>query len=325
MRLSGGQPPMANKVFSNMEKPVWIAADWGTSNLRLWGIDANDRTLFSLSSEKGMGRIGPADYPDVLAELLAGHLPEDGTRLPLIVCGMAGAREGWREAPYLPLPARLDTLGASAVRPLMPGDGIEAHILPGLCASAPGHEDVMRGEETQLLGLLAMEPGFEGPVCLPGTHSKWAMLENSTVTRFETAMTGELFELLSTRSVLRHALAGANADLPDDDGYADGFDAGLSAPERLNAMLFRTRAAMLVSGRSPEWCRAYLSGLLVGSEIAAFRSWRSVAPIALIGSERLCSLYAKALARDGAEARIIDATKATRAGLAAARLQIKDK
>ena len=97
-----------------------------------------------------------------------------------------------------------------------------------------------------------------------------------------------------------------------------------AAPERLDAMLFRTRAAMLVSGRSPEWCRAYLSGLLVGTEIAAFRSWRGAGPIALIGSERLCSLYARALKRDGAEARIIDATAATRAGLAAARLQIKE-
>lgn len=307
-----------------MDIPVWIAADWGTSNLRLWGVDALGETLFALTSEKGMGRIGPADYPDVLAGLLAGHLPADGRRVPLIVCGMAGAREGWREAPYLPLPARLEALGANAARPLMPGDGIEAYILPGLSATEAGHEDVMRGEETQLLGLLAMEPGFEGPVCLPGTHSKWAMIENSTVTRFETAMTGELFDLLSTRSVLRHALAGANADLPDDDGYKQGFDAGLTSPERLDAMLFRTRAAMLVSGHSPEWCRAYLSGLLVGTEIAAFRSWRGDAPIALVGSERLCSLYARALDRDGAKARIVDATAATRAGLAAARLQITD-
>ena len=307
-----------------MTLPAWIAADWGTSNLRLWGFAPDGSDLFALSSDQGMSKLSPSDYAGVLDALLGEHLPADAPPVPMLICGMAGARQGWAEAPYLPLPARLDALGRGAVRPDITDTRLLPAILPGLCVTTPGQEDVMRGEETQLLGLLALQPDFEGIACLPGTHSKWVEIENGTVTRFDTAMTGELYGVLSAHSVLRHTVAGDDGAPPSEEGLAHGLVEGLSRPDRLSASLFRTRAAALLSDRPPDWCRGYLSGLLIGAEIAAHRSWRGSRPIALIGAHKLCDLYAEALTEDGAKSVIVDGTAAVRAGLDAARHQFPE-
>jgi 2-dehydro-3-deoxygalactonokinase len=293
----------------------WVAVDWGTSNLRAWGIDSSGSVAFSRSSPEGMGRLTREQYPSVLSGLLAEvHEPVD-----VLICGMAGARQGWLEAPYLDAPANLRTLAQGAVRPEMPGEQFAAAILPGVCQRDVGAEDVMRGEETQLLGLSALIPGFSGLAIMPGTHSKWAMLEGTTLNRFSSAMTGELFELLRTHSVLRHSLNGELEGEDRDLGFDAGVAIGLERPERLGAMLFKVRAGALLTGRSPAWCAGFLSGLLIGAEIGGQRDWIGSAEIPLIGSVGLCSLYQGALERLGARGRIVDATDATLAGLKAAR------
>src|SRR5205085_7249035 len=139
-------------------------------------------------------------------------------------------------------------------------------ILPGVCQRQAGHEDVMRGEETQLLGLLALQPGFEGTAILPGTHSKWVEIRDARIVRFSSAMTGEFYEVLSHHSVLRHSFVGETTGPATEDGVREGLDAGLDHPELLSALAFRTRAAALLSGKGPDWCAGYLSGLLVGTE-----------------------------------------------------------
>jgi 2-dehydro-3-deoxygalactonokinase len=293
----------------------WVAVDWGTSNLRAWGINSSGSVAFSRSSPEGMGRLTREQYPSILSGLLAEvHEPVD-----VLICGMAGARQGWLEAPYLDAPANLRTLAQGAVRPEMPGEQFAAAILPGVCQRDVGAEDVMRGEETQLLGLSALIPGFSGLAIMPGTHSKWAMLEGTTLNRFSSAMTGELFELLRTHSVLRHSLNGELEGEDRDLGFDAGVAIGLERPERLGAMLFKVRAGALLTGRSPAWCAGFLSGLLIGAEIGGQRDWIGSAEIPLIGSVGLCSLYQGALERLGAKARIVDATDATLAGLKAAR------
>jgi 2-dehydro-3-deoxygalactonokinase len=293
----------------------WVAVDWGTSNLRAWGIDSSGSVAFSRSSPEGMGRLTREQYPSVLSGLLAEvHEPVD-----VLICGMAGARQGWLEAPYLDAPANLRTLAQGAVRPEMPGEQFAPAILPGVCQRDVGAEDVMRGEETQLLGLSALIPGFSGLAIMPGTHSKWAMLEGTTLNRFSSAMTGELFEVLRTHSVLRHSLNGELEGEDRDLGFDAGVAIGLERPERLGAMLFKVRAGALLTGRSPAWCAGYLSGLLIGAEIGGQRDWIGSAEIPLIGSVGLCSLYHGALERLGARGRIVDATDATLAGLKAAR------
>lgn len=295
----------------------WIAIDWGTSNLRLWGIDASGGIAFARSSDQGMGKLTPEQYPGVLSTLLAGAI-DPGAEVDALICGMAGARQGWREAPYLDAPADLSTLAARGVTPDLPGK-VRATILPGVCLRLEGAEDVMRGEETQLLGLSSLQPGFEGLVVMPGTHSKWATLSGHRLERFSTAMTGELFEVLRTHSVLRHSLQGELEGAERDVGFDAGLNQGLEAPQRLTATLFKVRAGSLLSGRSAPWCAGFLSGLLIGAEIGGQRDWLTDAEIPLVGSTGLCRLYARGFAVLGARTRIVDATDATLAGLKAAR------
>lgn len=293
----------------------WIAVDWGTSNVRVWGIAADGSIAFAESSDQGMGKLSPSDYPRVLTGLIGTHAP--GVT-EVVICGMAGARQGWLEAPYRETPTRLSGLLDGGVVPAAPG--LNVRILPGICQRT-GSEDVMRGEETQLLGLLALLPGYSGAVIMPGTHSKWVRIEDGTVISFATAMTGELYDILGTHSVLRHSLNGERTGPATEDGISAGLEAGLNEPERVTSLLFRTRAASLLSARGPDWCSGYLSGLLVGAEIGGLRNWLGDAAVPLVGSARLCRLYASGLARIGVQSQTINATDATLAGLKAARQQ----
>lgn len=298
----------------------WIGVDWGTSNVRAWHMGGSGEVLGSAASDKGMGKISKADYPGVLKSLLdqfgTTDLPSD-----IIVCGMAGARQGWREAAYLEVPTKLSGFAAGSVEPENGLDGFDIRILPGLSQENPA--DVMRGEETQILGLTQMRPGFQGVVCMPGTHSKWVDISDGKVSRFATAMTGELYEVLREHSVLRHSLSG-DVDGPAlEDGMSAGLEAGVSAPERLTSQLFRVRAASLLEGRGADWCSGYLSGLLVGSEVAAHKDWIRTVPVPMIGSERLSRLFGAAFKLIGVEAEAVDVTKATLSGLGAAREQLQ--
>jgi len=294
-----------------------MAVDWGTSNLRAWAIDADGAIKASASSEKGMGKLTPAEFPAALADV-AGRLSLPHNQIEVLVCGMAGARQGWLEAPYLEAPADLRHLAQKAVHPDTPGLLFSVSILPGIC-QRQGGENVMRGEETQLLGLATLLPGYSGLVCMPGTHSKWAQLDGSKIEHFTTAMTGELFELLKTHSVLRHSLTEPLDGPGRAEGFAVGAADGLENPADLLGQLFRVRAGTLLSGRTPDWSAGYLSGLLIGTEIAANRNQIGTDPVPLIGSATLCALYAQVLDMAGANGRPVDATEVVIAGLKAAR------
>ena len=296
----------------------WVAVDWGTSNLRAWGIGPDGAVTFEKTSPKGMGKLAREDFPAALAELLEGVAPARGSALDVLICGMAGARQGWLEAPYLEAPTDLRGLLDGAVRPAMPDSRIAPAILPGVCQKA-GADNVMRGEETQLLGLAALNPGFSGVVCMPGTHSKWAQLSGTRIERFSTAMTGEMFELLRTHSVLRHSLTGELDGPGREEGFAVGAAAGLEHPEQLLGTLFQVRAGSLLSGRQPDWCAGYLSGLLIGTEIGSNRHLIGDEAVPLIGSPALCALYADVLEMTGAKGQPMDATEIVLAGLKAAR------
>ena len=298
------------------ESVAWIALDWGTSNLRGWAIDAAGNVLASRSSPKGMGKLTREEYPSALAELIDGIALDGPT--DVLVCGMAGARQGWLEAPYLEAPTDLRGLLTGAVHPDSGSSQLAVSILPGVC-QRQGNDNVMRGEETQLLGLATTMGAYSGLVCMPGTHSKWALLDGTRIERFTTAMTGEMFELLSTHSVLRHSLSGDLGGPERDEGFAAGAADGLDRPADLLGQLFRVRASALLSGRQPAWCAGYLSGLLIGTEIAANRHQIGNDPVPLIGSATLCALYAKVLEMAGASGRPVDATDVVLAGLKAAR------
>jgi len=234
---------------------------------------------------------------------------------------MAGARQGWMEAPYVDTPADLHGLLSRSVRPGGADARFLPRILPGVAQRNVGREDVMRGEETQLLGLLALRPGFEGIAVLPGTHSKWVEIRAGKIARFSSAMTGELYEVLSQHSVLRHSFSGDTNGPATEEGIAEGIEAGIAHPELFTALAFRTRAAGLLAGKGTDWCSGYLSGLLVGTEIGGHRDWLGSSPVPLIGSARFGRLYGAALKTIGIDSFALDAADATIAGLKEARTQ----
>lgn len=299
---------------------AWVAVDWGTSNLRAWSIGVDGAIVSAAQSEKGMGKLAQSEFAGALAEI-AMELSLPAGPLDVLVCGMAGARQGWLEAPYLEAPTDLRALARGAVRPSMPDSPLRVAILPGIC-QRQGGQNVMRGEETQLLGLASLLPDYSGLVCMPGTHSKWARLEGTRIENFTTAMTGEMFELLKTHSVLRHSLNGPLEGPQRQAGFHAGAADGLENPADLLSQLFRVRAGALLSGREPDWSAGYLSGLLIGTEIAANRNRIGTDPVPLIGSAGLCALYAQVLDMAGASGRPVDATEVVLAGLKAARSQI---
>ncbi len=285
-----------------------IGVDWGSSNLRAYHFSDDGAVVDRRQSPRGITTFAapptPSAFEDVLVELI-GDWAESA---PVIVmCGMIGSRNGWREAPYLPCPADPKAL-AGALTPVPTRLG-RSFIVPGLSMSAGGQPaDVMRGEETKILGAGLSE----GCVVSPGTHCKWAALSGGRIERFRTAMTGELYAVL-----LAHSLLGvlAAADAPHDEAaFARGAARGLENPA-LSMTLFSTRAEVLLGGLAAEAAAAYLSGLLIGSEVAAMRGEVN-GPLALIGASHLSARYQTVLSMAGVEdVTILDADAAIARGL----------
>lgn len=290
--------------------PDWIAVDWGTSNLRAWAMQAG-KVIAEACSDQGMGKLAQTEFEPALLQLIAPWL-SSGV-MPVVACGMVGSRQGWQEAPYRAVPCTPSEPGALiSVKTLDPR--IDVKIAPGLKQMTPA--DVMRGEEIQIAGALALLPDFDGVLCLPGTHSKWAHISAGEVVSFRTFMTGEMFALLSQQSVLRHGMTGKGWD---DAAFDQGLSDAISKPETIAARLFSLRAEGLLADLDPGAARARLSGLLVGIELAGAKPYWLGQKVALIGDEKLTAHYARALALQGLDCDLLDATQCTINGLNAAR------
>jgi len=293
----------------------WIAVDWGTSALRAWAMDAGGRPRAEAGSAAGMAGLAPDDFEPELLALIDPWL--GGGSTDVVACGMVGSRQGWVEAPYATVPCPPRSAGTLA-RPRTHDPRLAVHVLPGLKQAGP--PDVMRGEETQIAGLLAGEPAFDGVACLPGTHTKWAHVSAGEVVSFASFMTGELFHLLATASVLRHSVG---TDGWSEADFAEAIEEAIARPERLAARLFTLRAASLIAGLTPERARSRLSGLLIGAELAAAKPYWLGRDVVLIGAPALADAYRAALAPLGVTApRTLDATAMTLAGLAAAQADL---
>ncbi len=293
-------------------KADWIAADWGTSRLRLWAVAASGAVMAIRETEEGMAGLEAGEFEDRLLKAVENWLVS-GTVTPVIICGMAGAREGWAEAGYRPVPARLpDWTGAIKAPTRDPR--LDVRILPGLSQEDPA--DVMRGEETQIAGLLSEEPDFDGLVVLPGTHTKWVRVSGGMVRSFSTYITGELFHLLGTKSILRHSLN--HSDGWDWAQFDDALEGALANPAGMTQRLFGLRARALLQGLDPAGVRARLSAELIGTEIAALWKGATGLPVMLVGTDELNSLYRHALALAGIEAETRSAQAMTLAGVTAA-------
>jgi 2-dehydro-3-deoxygalactonokinase len=295
---------------------AWIAVDWGTSNLRVWGLDSDGRVVAEAASDKGMAKLDRAGFESALLELVDGWLSPD-RQIPVIACGMVGARQGWVEVPYRQAPCApvlFDTTGSPVIR----DPRLKVTILAGIKQIEPA-PDVMRGEETQIAGILLEDPQFAGVLCLPGTHTKWVQIEAGQIVHFTTFMTGELFNLLSTQSVLRHSLDGEGWDAIE---FADSIRSTAIEPASLAARLFSIRAGTLVLGTGAATAKARLSGLLIGAELAAAKTYWLDRNVAIVDNGAQSELYAEGLRTLGQSPRIIDASHVTLAGLKSAYLQL---
>ena len=287
----------------------WIAVDWGSSNLRAWGMAADGSVVVEDGSGAGAITLAPEGFEPALLAVVEPWLG-DG-RTDVVVCGMAGARGAWVEAAYAAVPC--PPVPFAFARPEVADRRLAVRILPGLKQEKPA--DVMRGEETQIAGLLAAEPGFDGIACLPGTHTKWVHVKGGEVVSFGSFMTGEIFALLAHQSVLRRTVG---AEGWSEEDFLEAASDGLSRPERVAGRLFGLRAEGLLHGLAPERARARLSGMLIGAELAGARAYWLGREVVLIGAPALAAAYRDALALAGLEARVADATLMTRGGLIAA-------
>ncbi|HEY3814354.1 MAG TPA: 2-dehydro-3-deoxygalactonokinase [Caulobacteraceae bacterium] len=290
---------------------AFLACDWGTTNLRAWRIGPDGGVEARRDFPFGVAKLAPGEAERRFKDEVRPALNAEA--LPAMLCGMIGSALGWTVAPYVDCPADLAALAKGLCR----ADD-NSRIVPGL--RGPGLDggfDVMRGEETQLFGWLALDPARNTGryvVCHPGTHAKWAVVEDGKVTRFLTAMTGELFDVLS-----RHGVLKSDAPADDADAFLRGVEAAADGGE-LSARLFTTRTRVVAGHLPARAATSYLSGLLIGSEIASLPHLLDVGrdqTIVLLGDDRLCGWYSTALTYKGWRAATYDGDEAALAGLRA--------
>ncbi|HTV69568.1 MAG TPA: 2-dehydro-3-deoxygalactonokinase [Rhizobiaceae bacterium] len=297
-----------------MAEAVFAAADWGTTRLRVWLLDAQGNLLAERRADDGLLSVEKGGFEAMLEKHLdALEAPKD---VPAILCGMVGSRQGWIEAPYVAVPASLDDVMAGAVR--VSGARRDVRIVPGAALKRGDRPDVMRGEETQLAGI-ALLGTKTATVCMPGTHSKWVALKDSGIADFSTWMTGELFSTLSAHTILKHS-TGAEAHTIDaaSDSFRTWLMMGLDNPQDLTTRLFKIRATGLVSSMNQPDAAAALSGLLIGTEIGSARKLFGGDVITLVGGGTLGKLYEAALGLAGLKVSVVDADNVVLAGLVAA-------
>jgi 2-dehydro-3-deoxygalactonokinase len=280
----------------------FIAADWGTTNRRAYRIGAGGRCEAEFEDGQGVLSIEPGGFPAAVAEIRQ-RLGDK----PLLLAGMVGSNRGWVEAPYVPCPAGLDALVAALAWPAE-----DVAIVPGLSFVDASRADVMRGEEVQLLGGVA--DGSVPPdalVCHPGTHNKWVALAAGRIASFRTVMTGELFNLLREHSILADLL---QADAEPDAAFRAGVRHGLDRHD-LQAELFAVRARVLLGQARREDASAYISGLLIGGDVAIGLAGDGAERVIVMGRPELTNLYAAALAEAGRAAVELDGERCFLAGI----------
>ena len=274
-----------------MSDPALIALDWGTTNVRAALLDSHGAVLEERRGESGVGQFNTQQFEQQFETLTQGW-----PNISAIAAGMIGSKQGWVEAPYLDVPCNTNQLSQSLVS--FQNNGRDVTIVPGLKLDNGARYDVMRGEETQLAGFLAHHKGFSGTVIMPGTHSKWVMLENEHIVDFRTYMTGEFFDAVSEHTILRHSVS-------DQSGPDSIFDQKVKELSEttgsIEGELFGLRARHLLEGCGEGRLRQELSALLIMAELRAgvLDGFALQQNVVVIGTDTLTVFYETALAALG--------------------------
>jgi 2-dehydro-3-deoxygalactonokinase len=274
-----------------------IAIDWGTSSLRAYRLGEHGEVRDKRSAPLGILTVQDGRF----AEALEGQISDwlDAGEAPVVMSGMIGSRQGWKEAPYAQCPAGLSEIAAAMIR--VHWNERTAWIAPGLtCRDESGVADVMRGEEVQILGAFDRLAQDDAWICLPGTHSKWAQVRAQRIVRFATYMTGEVFAVMKAHSILGRMMSDGELDL-----YA--FDAGLGRARDDGGLLhhlFGARTRGLFGELDNTQSAGYLSGLLIGHELRSVPQQSGV--VYVLGAEALAQLYVHALRTQGYEPHLLD-------------------
>ena len=296
------------------ENSAIIAIDWGTSSLRAWLLDSIGNVNNFYAGAHGISQVADKDFASVLESVVV-KLGAEARNAPIIMCGMIGSAQGWRDAGYLQKSAGIAELAAAVIH--LERDP-SVWIVPGVqSVSADGLADVMRGEETALAGIMASQKITEGLFCLPGTHSKWVSIKDSQITSLSTFMTGEVFQLMRQHSILSPLFPEAEQGVSED---SNGFIRGLQlATGELGLLhqLFAVRAGILTGQFAKSSALSILSGLAIGSEIQHIAKLASTqpAPTCLNAAGVMAHLYQMAFAHFNIEYQLIDGEEASRAGL----------
>jgi 2-dehydro-3-deoxygalactonokinase len=290
--------------MADKSQPGLIALDWGTSSLRAYLLDCKGAVHESSSWPWGIQNVPGSDFVAMFRAAVGGWR-QRWPSVPAIAAGMIGSRQGWREVPYVDCPT--DPAGLVAGLLAFDTGCGTLHIVPGVMQRGE-LPNVLRGEETQILGALALEPALadHSLLVLPGTHSKWVSICKGRIERFATYMTGELFAVLRDHSILGRPArdSGPAAGGPMHD---EAFRRGLrvareSGSEGVACRLFTTRSLFLAGDLPAAQTLDYLSGLLIGEEIRSVVAELGGAarpPLVLIGEPALCGRYAAALKESG--------------------------
>lgn len=282
-----------------MTTPALIALDWGTSSFRAWAMTASGEVLDSVESGEGILAVTNGAFDEVFETAVGGWLAATPA-VPVIACGMITSRNGWVETPYLPLPAGADEL-ASALTAFTTRKGRTIHFVTGVARNpSEGLPDVIRGEETELVGHLAATGTGDGFFVMPGTHSKWARAEGGRLVHFETVMTGEIYAILSRHSILGRLMPETRTERPE--AFRRGIEVSRGSTSSILSRLFSARSLVLFDRLAPEEIADYLSGLLIGEEVrAGLAAHPDVRRITLTGRGDLAGRYRTAFELSGAE------------------------
>ena len=274
-----------------------IAVDWGTTSLRGARLDANGRVLEQRASALGILTVKPGEFQAVFeAQFHDWMTPKPDM---VLISGMAGSQQGWIEAQYCPCPAGFAEV-ASRLTWIEPG---RMAIVPGITCEHAHGPDVMRGEEVQIFGAMQLTGLRDGLFVLPGTHNKWARLQDGRVRSFQTYMSGECYALLSQHSILSKTLD-TRAAL-DPSAYLEGVRLS-QQPGGLLHHAFSARTLGLFERKTPGQLASYLSGLVIGEELRS-QTLAAGETVVLIGTEALTERYALALKHLGVDTRRLGA------------------